>query len=246
MSDEAPCGAPGEDFAPQALLGFPVAALRAASENAAGFVYPLHKESSQSELPKPHLMSDGSPCGAYGLSLLQEKSLIEQVAAVAGTNTEAARIALEGTHFAFEEAMELIIHGQWVSPSETSQHARATSKRNLSQTVMDICDVDMETAAAVLKSNGNDAESAIEMLTLGQWNPDAVSVQPTNTSACCHEFQESSGEDEDFPPNVAPDVTGDQSDPTKPFVKGDYACYLRTGETARVLSVHTENGGANF
>jgi hypothetical protein len=184
-------------------------------------------------------MSDGTPCGAYGLSLLQETELVRLVSTTVGTTEEVARIALEATQYDTEDAIDLLVHAQWVAPAESSQAARSASMRDRSQAIMDICGVEVETADAVLRYTGNDADAAVDILTHGLWNPDAVSsVEPTNTT-CCHQCPPSPQTDLSIPPTSIVDESG-----CKLFVQGDYACYVRTGEMLRVISVHTEDAGA--
>ena len=186
------------------------------------------------------MMSDGSPCGAFGLSELQETELVRVVASTLGTSLEASRIALEASQYDAEDAIGLLTHAQWVSPVELSQESRAASMRDLSQIVVDVCNVEMETAAAVLKATGYDAGAAIDMLTLGQWNPDAVSsLLPVNNSSCC-EHRACDAEDVSLSPTCAAVSQCQQ------FVQGQYACYLRTGEKVQVVSVHIEEAGAQY
>jgi hypothetical protein len=183
------------------------------------------------------MMSDGSPCGVYGLSLFQESLLVQEVASVAGTTDTLARVALEAMQFDASDAIDLLVHAQWVAPVNTSQAARAASMRDLSQVVMHVCGCAKETADAVLRDTKYDADSAIDMLIHGLWDRAASSnVQPSN-STCCHEQPTR-------PENVestshARTVVGSL------LRQGDYAVYVRTGETIRVLSVHTENEGAH-
>jgi NACalpha-BTF3-like transcription factor len=187
------------------------------------------------------MMSDGSPCGDFGLSHLQETELVQVVASTLGTSLDASRIALEASEYDIEDAINLLTHAQWIAPAAVSQESRAASMSDLKQVVMDVCNVEMETAAAVLKATGNDAEEAIDMLTTGQWHPDAMSATLTvNTTSCC-EHLSGPGEDLCSPPTCPVAVSQSKS-----FVKGQYACCLDTGEMVRVVSVLvvTDKSGA--
>lgn len=184
------------------------------------------------------MMSDGSPCGDFGLSQLQETELVQTVASTLGTSLDASRIALEASQYDIEDAINLLTHAQWIAPAAASQESRAASMADLKQVVMDVCDVEMETAAAVLKATGNDAEEAIQMLILGQWNPGAMSATlPVNTTSCC-EHVPGPAEDLSSPPTCPVAVSK--------FIKGQYACYLDTGEMVRVVSVLTDESGAQY
>jgi NACalpha-BTF3-like transcription factor len=187
------------------------------------------------------MMSDGSPCGDFGLSQLQETELVNTVASTLGTSLEASRIALEASQYDIGDAIHMLTHAQWIAPAAVSHQSRAASKNDLAELVMKVCDVDMETASAVLKVSGNDPEEAIDMLTKGEFNPNAMaSTLSVNTTSCC-----------DHLPGLPEDLSSPPTCPVairKPFVKGQYACYLDTGEMVRVVSVlsTTDKSGAQY
>jgi NACalpha-BTF3-like transcription factor len=168
------------------------------------------------------------------LSQQPRTDLIDLVATTLGASHEASRIALESSQWNPEEAIDLLTFAQYAVPGECSRASRNASVRDLTQTVVDVCDVTFETAAAVLKATGYDADEAIDMLVLGQWNPNAVStVDPTNRE-CAHECHTSLAQDFDTSPHRIVDTI---------FGQGEYAWYLRSTEIVRILSVHTEDAG---
>jgi hypothetical protein len=183
-------------------------------------------------------MSDGSPSGDRGISLLEKTALVELVAETVGCEPGPSRIALEKCGYDVDDAIQLLTYAQWVAPTEVSQASRAASFRDLSQTVASVCDVEIGVASAVLRANANDADAAIDVLITGQWKPDEVScVEPTNSTSChgCHATPE---EFHSLPPTQT--VTAAESEL---FIKGTYARYLRTGESIKVLIAHTEDPG---
>jgi NACalpha-BTF3-like transcription factor len=171
---------------------------------------------------------------ACELSHQAKTDLIDLVATTLGASHDASRIALESSQYDAEEAIDLLTFAQYAVPGECSRASRSASVRDLTQTVVDVCDVSFETAAAVLKATGYDAEEAIDMLVLGQWNPDAVlTADPTN-SECAHECHTSIEKDFDTSPHRIVDTI---------FSQGEYAWYLRSTEIVRILAVHTEDAG---
>jgi NACalpha-BTF3-like transcription factor len=183
-------------------------------------------------------MSDGSPVGSHGISLLAETALVELVAETLGVQPGPSRIALDATGYDFEEAINLLTYAQWAAPSEVSQPARAASFRDLAQIVANVCEVDIDTAIAVLKAHANDTDAAIDAVITGQWKPEAVSyVETTNSTSCnqCHSVPQNVSSSPAFRT-----LTDDESDL---FLKKEYARYLRTEEFCRILIVHTEDPG---
>jgi hypothetical protein len=175
--------------------------------------------------------------GENGMSLETISSLVETVAEVSGADVNVARIALEAAHFDVDSALDLIIHGQWLSNAETAQASRKDSLIDLAKNVAEVCSVSVETATAVLQANNHDVDSSIEMLIYKQTGCElgdgSVRMKHSSSFGCTHNLTSIGTKGE---------LSGTEGEGDS-FVQGEKACYLKTNERVEVLFVHADGGG---